>query len=146
MCAAFANTTAEAFEFARELQKLDNPESLVQVAFNRAYDGAMQTATGWVDSGSIGLIQQSHHVLQDKNPTPGSYQSAGITADMAIHLVYEAMAFRGTALPRTVQAVRFLAPHYQDAAGEGANVVHSFLGWADGNIAHLWGSRLNVCG
>jgi len=63
---------------------------------------------------------------------------------MAIHLVFEAMAFRRFELPTTVQAVRFLAPHYDDAAGEGANIVHAFLSWRDGSLAHLWGSRLNV--
>lgn len=143
----FANTTAEACDLADALEALPRGgDRLVQVAFNRAFDEAAQAAERWVGDGLIGELQQSHHVLQDKNPTPPSYQSAGITADMAIHLVFEAMAFHGHELPARVQAARFLAPHYDDGAGEGANIVHAFLSWKDGSLAHLWGSRLNVCG
>jgi myo-inositol 2-dehydrogenase/D-chiro-inositol 1-dehydrogenase len=118
----------------------------VQIAFQRHYDAAAQAATRWVAEGRIGALQQSHHVLQDKNPTPANYQSAGITADMAIHLIFEAMAFRGFALPASVQALRFMAPHYDDRANEGASVVHAFCQWADGSVAHLWGSRINNTG
>lgn len=121
-------------------------ERLVQVAFQRHYDAAGRAAATWVSEGLIGSIQQSDHVLQDKNPTPVGYDSCGITADMAIHLVYEAMAFREFALPRRVQALRFMAPPYDDRAGEGANIVHVFCQWADGSLAHLWGSRINGTG
>jgi myo-inositol 2-dehydrogenase/D-chiro-inositol 1-dehydrogenase len=121
-------------------------ERLVQVAFQRHYDAAGRAAATWVAEGLIGSIQQSDHVLQDKNPTPVGYDSCGITADMAIHLVYEAMAFRRFALPRQVQALRFMAPPYDDRAGEGANIVHVFCQWADGSLAHLWGSRINGTG
>jgi myo-inositol 2-dehydrogenase/D-chiro-inositol 1-dehydrogenase len=121
-------------------------EPLVQVAFQRHYDAAARAAAAWVSGGLIGSIQQSDHVLQDKNPTPVGYDSCGITADMAIHLVYEAMAFRRFTLPRRVQALRFMAPPYDDRAGEGANIVHVFCQWADGSLAHLWGSRINGTG
>lgn len=121
-------------------------DRLVQVAFQRHYDAAGRAAAAWVSEGLIGSIQQSDHVLQDKNPTPVGYDSCGITADMAIHLVYEAMAFRRFALPRRVQALRFMAPPYDDRAGEGANIVHVFCQWADGSLAHLWGSRINGTG
>lgn len=120
--------------------------ALVQVAFQRHYDPAAQAAAQWVAEGRIGALQQSHHVLQDKNPTPAAYQISGITADMAIHLVFEAMSFHGFELPSHVQALRFLAPHYEDRANEGANVVHAFCQWADGSLAHLWGSRINNTG
>lgn len=119
---------------------------LVQVGFQRHYDEAARTALAWVRAGRLGRLQQSHHVLQDKNPTPAGYQSCGITADMAIHLVYEAMSVHGFALPASVQALRFMAPHYDDRAGEGANVVHVFCTWRDGAVAHLWGSRINSAG
>ena len=99
-----------------------------------------------MEQGLIGSIQQSDHVLQDKNPTPQAYQSCGITADMAIHLVFEAMSLRGFALPRRVQALQYLSPPYDDRAGEGANVVHVFCQWADGSLAHMWGSRINGTG
>jgi predicted dehydrogenase len=39
-----------------------------------------------------------------------------------------------------------MAPHYEDRAGEGANVVHAFCSWPDGSLAHLWGSRINNTG
>jgi predicted dehydrogenase len=65
---------------------------------------------------------------------------------MAIHLVYEAMSVHGFALPCSVQALRFSAPHYDDRAVEGANVVHTFCTWTDGSVAHLWGSRINSAG
>ena len=74
------------------------------------------------------------------------YQSGGITADMAIHLVFEAMSVRGFTLPRRVQALQYLAPPYDDRAGEGANIVHVFCQWADGSLAHMWGSRINGTG
>ena len=119
---------------------------LLQVAFQRHYDEPGRAAARWVAQGCIGTIQQSDHVLQDKNPTPIGYDSCGITADMAIHLVYEAMSFRGFALPRRVQALQFLAPPYEDRAGEGANIVHAFCQWPDGSLAHLWGSRINGTG
>jgi len=118
----------------------------IQIAFQRHYDAATRAALQWLADGRIGDIQQSHHVLQDKNPTPANYQSSGITADMAIHLVFEAMACHGCALPASVQALRFMAPHYADRANEGANVVHAFLQWGDGSVAHLWGSRINNTG
>jgi myo-inositol 2-dehydrogenase/D-chiro-inositol 1-dehydrogenase len=121
-------------------------DRLVQVAFQRHYDAATRAAAAWVSEGLIGSIQQSDHVLQDKNPTPVGYDSCGITADMAIHLVYEAMSFRRFALPRRVRALQFLAPPYDDRAGEGANIVHVFCQWADGSLAHLWGSRINGTG
>jgi len=121
-------------------------DRLVQVAFQRHYDAAARAAAAWVSDGSIGSIQQSDHVLQDKNPTPVGYDSCGITADMAIHLIYEAMAFRRFALPRQVRALRFMAPPYDDRAGEGANIVHVFCQWTDGSLAHLWGSRINGTG
>ncbi len=124
----------------------DRGRRLVQVGFQRHYDEAARTALGWVRDGRLGALQQSHHVLQDKNPTPAGYQSCGITADMAIHLVYEAMSVHAFELPASVQALRFLAPHYDDRAGEGANVVHVFCTWRDGSLAHLWGSRINSAG
>jgi predicted dehydrogenase len=39
-----------------------------------------------------------------------------------------------------------MAPHYDDRANEGASVVHAFCQWADGSVAHLWGSRINNTG
>lgn len=137
-------TLAHAAAIAREVGA--DSDRLVQVAFQRHYDEAARAAAAWVAEGLIGSIQQSDHVLQDKNPTPVGYDSCGITADMAIHLVYEAMAFRGFSLPRRVQALQFMAPPYEDRAGEGANIVHVFCQWADGSLAHLWGSRINGTG
>jgi myo-inositol 2-dehydrogenase/D-chiro-inositol 1-dehydrogenase len=139
-----ADSIAEAADFCGRLG--DGPNRLVQVGFQRHFDAAARTALDWIASGRIGALQQSHHVLQDKNPTPVGYQSGGITADMAIHLVFEAMSVHGFELPRSVQALRFTAPHYDDRAGEGANVVHTFCTWADGTVAHLWGSRINSAG
>jgi len=140
----FANSIEEAAGFCGRLGGGAN--RLVQVAFQRHFDTAAQTALVWLSSGRIGTLQQSHHVLQDKNPTPVGYQSCGITADMAIHLVFEAMSAHGFELPCSVQALRFAAPHYDDRAGEGANVVHTFCTWRDGSVAHLWGSRINNAG
>jgi myo-inositol 2-dehydrogenase/D-chiro-inositol 1-dehydrogenase len=140
----FANSIAEAADFCARLG--DRPNRLVQVAFQRHFDAAARTALAWVSSGRIGALQQSHHVLQDKNPTPVGYESGGITADMAIHLIFEAMSVHGFALPCSVQSLRFSAPHYADRAGEGANVVHTFCTWPDGTVAHLWGSRINSAG
>jgi hypothetical protein len=57
----------------------------------------------------ISLSPLFHHVPQDNTP-PGGYRSCGITADMAIHLVFEAMSFRRFELPRQVQDSRFM-PH-----------------------------------
>ena len=45
----------------------------------------------------------------------------GVSADMAIHLIFEAMSFHRFALPVHVQALRFMAPYYDDRANEGAN-------------------------
>src|SRR6188508_3090370 len=140
----FANSIAEAADFCGKLG--ERGKRLVQVGFQRHFDAAARTALRWVADGQIGTLQQSHHVLQDKNPTPVGYQSCGITADMAIHLVFEAMSMHGFELPRSVQALRFAAPHYDDRAGEGANVVHTFCTWRDGSVAHLWGSRINSAG
>jgi myo-inositol 2-dehydrogenase/D-chiro-inositol 1-dehydrogenase len=140
----FANSIEEAADFCRSLG--DGGNRLVQVGFQRHFDPAARTALAWLSGGRIGTLQQSHHVLQDKNPTPVGYQSCGITADMAIHLVFEAMSVHGFELPCSVQALRFAAPHYDDRAGEGANVVHTFCTWRDGSVAHLWGSRINSAG
>ena len=139
-----AGSVAEAAAFCAALPAARH--GLVQIAFQRHYDAAAQAAMRWVAEGRIGTLQQSHHVLQDKNPTPAAYQSSGITADMAIHLVFEAMSFHDFALPSSVQALRFMAPHYEDRAHEGANVVHAFCQWTDGSLAHLWGSRINNTG
>jgi myo-inositol 2-dehydrogenase/D-chiro-inositol 1-dehydrogenase len=140
----FANSIGEAADFCGRLG--ERPNHLVQVGFQRHFDAAARAALDWIARGRIGALQQSHHVLQDKNPTPVGYQSGGITADMAIHLVFEAMSVHGFELPCSVQALRFVAPHYDDRAGEGANVVHTFCTWADGTVAHLWGSRINSAG
>jgi myo-inositol 2-dehydrogenase / D-chiro-inositol 1-dehydrogenase len=137
-------TIDEAADLVRELGAAG--DRLVQVAFQRQYDAATRLAAEWVSHGLIGSVQQSNHVLQDKNPTPVGYDSCGITADMAIHLVYEAMSFRGFELPRRVQALKFMSPPYDDRAREGANVVHVFCQWAGGSLAHLWGSRINGTG
>ena len=140
----FANSIGEAADFHRRLG--DRANRLVQVGFQRHFDAAARAALAWVSTGRIGALQQSHHVLQDKNPTPIGYQSCGITADMAIHLVFEAMSVHAFEIPCSVQALRFAAPHYHDRAGEGANVVHTFCTWRDGTVAHLWGSRINSAG
>jgi len=140
----FANSIAEAADFCARLGGGAN--RLVQVGFQRHFDMAARAALDWVSCGRIGSLQQSHHVLQDKNPTPVGYQSCGITADMAIHLVFEAMSVHGFELPCSVQALRFAAPYYDDRAGEGANIVHTFCTWTDGTVAHLWGSRINSAG
>jgi len=140
----FANTLTEAVEFCAELGV--EGARRVQVAFHRFYDAAANVAMDWAARGMVGELQQSHHVLQDKNPTPPSYQSCGITADMAIHLIFESLCFHGFELPSQVQALRFLAPHYHDRAGEGANIVHVFCSWRDGSVAHHWGSRINATG
>ena len=124
-----ANSIGEAAGFCAMLG--DRAKHLVQVGFQRHFDAAARTALRWLSDGHIGTLQQSHHVLQDKNPTPVGYQSCGITADMAIHLVFEAMSVHGFELPRSVQALRFAAPHYDDRAGEGANVVHTFCTWKE---------------
>lgn len=139
-----ANSVQEAISFCQQL-KAFNPH-MIQVAFQRYYDAATQLAGQWFDGGLIGHLQQSHHFLQDKNPTPPAYQSCGITADMAIHLVFEAMRFHQFQLPHSVQALRFAAPFYPDPAGEGANIVHVFCTWPDDSMAHLWGSRINNTG
>lgn len=139
-----ANSVAEAVEFCQQLGA--SGDRLVQVAFHRFYDTATQAAMDWAAHGLVGDVQQSHHVLQDKNPTPPSYQSCGITADMAIHLIFESLCFHAFELPSDVQALRFLAPHYEDRAGEGANIVHVFCRWRDGSVAHHWGSRINNTG
>jgi myo-inositol 2-dehydrogenase / D-chiro-inositol 1-dehydrogenase len=140
----FANSIAEAADFCGRLGEY--PDRLVQVGFQRHFDAAARAALDWISSGRIGALQQSHHVLQDKNPTPVGYQSCGITADMAIHLVFEAISVHGFELPCSVQALRFVAPHYDDRADEGANVIHAFCTWPDGSVAHLWGSRINSAG
>lgn len=137
-------SVAEAAAIVRELGA--DADRLVQVAFQRHYDEATRLACGWVSRGLLGDLQQSHHVLQDKNPTPVGYDSCGITADMAIHLVYEAMSLRGFQVPHTVQALQFMAPPYEDRAREGANIVHVFCQWDGGSLAHLWGSRINGTG
>jgi|694.fasta_scaffold00182_26 predicted dehydrogenase len=139
-----ANSIQEAVSFCAQLEK--HNQHLVQIAFQRYYDAATQLAGQWFDDGLIGDLQQSHHVLQDKNPTPPAYQSCGITADMAIHLVFEAMRFHRFRLPCYVQSLRFAAPYYSDLAGEGANIVHVFCTWPDNSVAHLWGSRINNTG
>jgi myo-inositol 2-dehydrogenase / D-chiro-inositol 1-dehydrogenase len=139
-----ASSIAEAAAIAGELGAA--ADRLVQVAFQRHFDAATRAAAGWVGQGLIGSIQQSDHVLQDKNPTPEQYQSGGITADMAIHLVFEAMSLRGFTLPRRVQGFQYLAPPYDDRAAEGANIVHVFCQWPDGSLAHMWGSRINGTG
>ncbi len=139
-----AASVAEAASFCRTVG--ESGRGLLQVGFQRHYDEATRIAARWVSQGLIGALQQTEHVLQDKNPTPSAYQSGGITSDMAIHLVFETMLFRGFELPTDVQALRFMAPHYDDRAGEGANIVHVFCGWADGSLAHLWGSRINRTG
>ena len=138
------NSVAEAVTLSRELG--DSGNRFVQVALQRHFDPAAKLAKSWVSQGLIGQLQQSHHVLQDKNPTPPAYQSCGITADMAIHLIFEAICFHGFEIPRYVQALRFMAPHYEDRADEGSNVVHVFCSWPDGSLAHLWGSRINSTG
>jgi predicted dehydrogenase len=137
-------TVAEAAGIVEELGA--GGGRLVQVAFQRHYDAATRLAAEWLSRDLIGSLQQSHHVLQDKNPTPIGYESCGITADMAIHLVHEAMSFRGFELPQRVQALQFMSPPYEDRAGEKANIVHVFCQWADGSLAHLWGSRINATG
>lgn len=137
-------TLAEMDELVRSLGQ--SADRLVSVAFQRHYDEAAGSAMDWFRRGWIGELQQSHHVIQDKNPTPVGYQSGGITSDMAIHLVFESMSFHGFELPRTVRALRFNAPYYQDRAEEGANIVHVFCTWQSGSLAHLWGSRLNATG
>ncbi len=139
-----AGTIAESDSLCRTLGEAAG--RLVQIGFQRHFDEPARLAARWVAQGRIGALQQTEHVLQDKNPTPRGYQSGGITTDMAIHLVYEAMSFRGFELPRTVQALRFMAPHYLDHAAEGANIVHVFCQWSDGSLAHLWGSRINRTG
>ena len=139
-----AASIAEAARFSAALGP--DGDRLVQIGFQRRYDDAGRMAAAWVEEGRIGALQETRHVLQDKNPPPAGYQSSGITADMAIHLVFEAMHLRGGALPRTVQAMRFLAPHYDDHAQEGANIVHAFLTWPDGSVADLAGSRINATG
>jgi myo-inositol 2-dehydrogenase/D-chiro-inositol 1-dehydrogenase len=140
----FVRTLAEAAAIVEELGVAG--DRLVQVAFQRHYDEATRLAGDWQSRSLIGSLQQSHHVLQDKNPTPVGYESCGITADMAIHLVQEAMSFRGFELPRRVQALQFMSPPYEDRAREGANIVHVFCQWASGSLAHLWGSRINGTG
>ena len=140
----FANSISEALGYAEELG--DGGDRLLQVGFNRHYDPAAQAASKWVVDGKIGDLQQTDHILQDKNPPPSAYQSRGITADMAIHMVYEAMSLRAFQLPVSVQALRFMAPHYEDSANEGANVVHIFCTWPDDSLAHMWGSRINGTG
>ncbi len=124
----------------------ERADELVFIAFQRYFDPAARSAMTWFQQGLIGDLQQSQHVIQDKNPTPVGYESGGITADMAVHLVFESMSFHGFELPRFVQALRFNAPYYEDRAQEGANIVHVFCTWDDGSLAHLWGSRLNATG
>jgi len=140
----FAASISEAVGYVQELGTFGSRR--LQIGLHRHYDPAGEAAVKWVADGQIGELQQTHHILQDKNPPPAAYQSAGITADLAIHLVFEAMSFRNFEMPVTVQAVRFLTPHYDDHASEGANVVHIFCRWANGSVAHLWGSRINPTG
>lgn len=143
----FANTSDEAFNFLDALSELpDAGRKLVMVGHSRAYDPAANAAGAWLQAGLIGAIQQSHHVHQQKNPRTRKSTAPGIVSDMMSQLVFEAMYFHSWQLPARLFAMHHMAPHYDDAAGEGANVVHGFLSWEDGSIAHLHGSRVNVCG
>jgi len=143
----FANTTDECFAFVDKLSSLpEGGAKLVNVGFNRAFDPAARAAAGWSEGGLIGDLQQSHHVHQQKNPRTRKSTAPGIVSDMMCQLVFEAMYFHSWKLPARLYAVSHMAPHYEDDAGEGANVVHAFLSWEDGSIAHLHGSRINVAG
>jgi predicted dehydrogenase len=82
--------------------------------------------------------------LQDKNPTPESYQSCASPPTWRF-TVFEAMSLAGSRCRDRAGAPHF-SPPYEDRAGEGANIVHVFCQWADGSLAHMWGSRINGTG
>ena len=106
-----AGSVAEVAAFCAELG--DAHQESIQIAFQRHYDAAAQAATRWFADGRIGALQQSHHMLQDKNPTPANYQSGGITADMAIHLIFEAMSFHAFELPASSSCSRMTGTRCQ---------------------------------
>src|SRR5258706_7858469 len=58
-----AGSVAEAAALCKDLGEAGS--RLVQVAFQRHYDGATQSAQAWLGAGLVGRLQQSHHVLQD---------------------------------------------------------------------------------
>lgn len=82
-------------EFAAELER-DHPDA-VMLAFQRRYDAPLRYAKELMESGAIGRVFKIYSALEDSNPAPDGYGSAGILPDMAVHNVDEILWLTGRA-------------------------------------------------
>lgn len=80
-----ADTRAEAQSLGAWLDADENRSQAVMLAFQRRYDPAMRRARELLQAGVIGDVFKIVSILEDPEPPPVGYQSAGLLTDMGVH-------------------------------------------------------------
>jgi myo-inositol 2-dehydrogenase/D-chiro-inositol 1-dehydrogenase len=95
-------TLAADREFSQYLDR--HHPNAVMLAFNRRFDAPLQYAKRLMEEGAIGRVFKIVSALEDSNPAPNGYVSAGILADMSIHNVDELLWLCGQ-MPTSAAAI-----------------------------------------
>ncbi|MBT3343857.1 MAG: Gfo/Idh/MocA family oxidoreductase [Gemmatimonadetes bacterium] len=80
-----ADTLDEARDFGAWLDEDETRARAVMLAFQRRYDPAMLRARQLLQDGVIGELFKIVSILEDPEPPPNGYQSAGLLTDMGVH-------------------------------------------------------------
>ncbi len=80
-----ADTLQEARNFSAWLDGDVDRSRAVMLAFQRRYDPAMLRAHELLMSGAIGELFKIVSILEDPEPPPKGYESAGLLTDMGVH-------------------------------------------------------------
>lgn len=79
------DTLDEARHLATWLDQDPARSQAVMLAFQRRYDAAMVRARELLEAGTIGELFKVVSILEDPEPPPAGYQSAGLLTDMGVH-------------------------------------------------------------
>jgi myo-inositol 2-dehydrogenase / D-chiro-inositol 1-dehydrogenase len=79
------DTLDEARQLAVWLEEDETRSRAVMLAFQRRYDAAMLRAHELLREGIIGELFKIVSILEDPEPPPVGYQSAGLLSDMGVH-------------------------------------------------------------
>ena len=141
------DSLVEARELGAWLDADERRRQAVMLAFQRRYDEPLLRAKALLDCGAIGRLFKIVSVLEDPEPPPQGYQSAGLLTDMGVHNADEILWLSGQA-PTAVIGMggRLHNQHIEGVVVENFDDAFVQLWLGEDAVAQIQVSRNHVAG